>query len=125
MFVLHNLRLAACVFERLCSCSNIFIAFAIAVYSSALNLLIKLPLLFYFMLYPVCITSRPQDPIIRSSAAKRTKGRFEPVLGSTPSAATLSGSYPRAQGVGERELDVGGLSLLHPLLHGLPTVTVM
>ena len=54
-----------------------------------LNLLIQLPLLFHFVLYPVWFTSPPQDPIIRSSAAQRTEGRFVPVLGSTPSAATL------------------------------------
>jgi len=59
-----------------------------------LSLLIRLLLLFYFVLYPDWITYPPQDPIIRSSAAQRTEGRFVPVLGSTPSAATLMGSYP-------------------------------
>ena len=62
-----------------------------------LNLLIQLTLLFYFVLYPVWITYPPQNPVIRSSAAQRTEGRFVPVLGSTPTAATLLGSYPSAQ----------------------------
>jgi len=62
-----------------------------------LNLLIQLALFFYFVLYPVWLTSPPQDAIIRSSAVQRTEDRFVPVLGSTPSAATLLGSYPRAQ----------------------------
>jgi len=90
-------RSAACVFERLCFYSTIFIAFVIVVYSSMLNLLIQLTLLFYFVLYPVWITYPPQNPVIRSSAAQRTEGRFVPVLGSTPTAATLLGSYPSAQ----------------------------
>ena len=97
IFVLRNLRSAACVFERVCFHSTIFIALVIALYSSVLNFLIQLALLFYFVLYPVWFTSPPQDPIIRSSAAQGTEGRFVPVLGSTPSAATLLGSYPRAQ----------------------------
>jgi len=88
-FVLRNLRSAACVFERLCIYSTTFIAFVIAVRSSMLDFLIPLPFLLYFVLYPVWITYPPQDPIIRSSAAQRTEGRFVPVLGSTPSAATL------------------------------------
>ena len=61
-----------------------------------LNLLTQLPLLFYFVLYPVWINYPPQD-IIRILAAQRTEGRFVPVLGSTPSAATLLDSYPRTQ----------------------------
>jgi len=69
--------------------------FVISLYSSMLNLLIQLALLFYCVLYPVWCTSPPQDPIIRSSAAQRTEDRFVPVLGSTPSTATLLGSYPR------------------------------
>ena len=89
LFVLCDLRSAVCVFERLCFYSTIFIVFVIAVYSSMLNLSIQLPLLFYFVLYPVCITYPPQDPIILSSAAQRTEGRFVPVLGPTPSAATF------------------------------------
>jgi len=64
-----------------------------------LNLLVQLPFLFYFVLYPVCITYPPQDPIIRSLAAQRAEGRFVPALGSTPSAATLLGSYTRTQTV--------------------------
>jgi len=67
--------------------------FVIALYSSMLNLLIQLALLFYFVLYPVWFTSPPQDPTIRSSAAQRTAGTFVPVLGSTPSAAALLVSY--------------------------------
>ena len=96
VYVLCNLRSAACVFERLCFYSNIFIAFVISHYSSMLNLLTQLPLLFYFVLYPVWINYPPQD-IIRILAAQRTEGRFVPVLGSTPSAATLLDSYPRTQ----------------------------
>jgi len=88
-------RLRACLKD--CFYSTIFIALVIALYSSMLNLLIQLPLLFYFVLYPVWITYPPQDPIIRSSAAQRAEGRFVPVLGSTPSVATLLGSYPRAK----------------------------
>jgi len=61
-----------------------------------LNLLIQLRLLFYFVLYPVWITYPPQDPIIRGSDCERTEGRLVPLLGSTPSDATLLGSYPRA-----------------------------
>jgi len=53
MVVLRNLRSAACVFERLCFYSTIFIAFVIALHSSMLNWLVELPLLFYFVLYPV------------------------------------------------------------------------
>jgi len=96
LFVLRNLRSAVCVFERLCFYSTIFIAFVIAVYSPMLNLLIQLPLLFYFVFYPVWITYPPQDPIMRSSTAQRTEGRFVSVLGSAPSATTLLGSYSRA-----------------------------
>jgi len=44
----------------------------------------QLLLVFYFVLYPVWVTYPPQDPIIRSSAAQKTEGRFVPVLGSTP-----------------------------------------
>jgi len=85
------------MFERLCFCSTIFIAFAIVFCSSMLSLSIHLLLLFYFMLYPVWVTYPPQDPIIQSSAAQRTDSRFVPALGSTPSAATLLGSYTKAQ----------------------------
>jgi len=89
-------RLRSCLKE--CVSIQLFsLLFAIALYSSTLNLLIQLALLFYFVLYPVWFTSLPQDPIIGSSAAQRTEGRFVPVLGSTRSAATILGSYPRAQ----------------------------
>ena len=66
--------------------------FVIDLYSSMLNLLIKLALLFYFVLYPGWFTSPPQDPNIRRSAGQRTEGRFMPVLGSTLSTTTLLGS---------------------------------
>jgi hypothetical protein len=92
------------IYDKLCACLKEYVSiqqfslhFVIALYSSMLNLLIQLALLFHFVLYPVWFTSPPQDPITRSSAAQRTEGRFVPVLGSTPSAATLLGSYPRAQ----------------------------
>jgi len=104
LFILRDLRSAACVFERLCFYSTIFIAFVIDLYSSTLNLLIQLPLLFYFVLYPVWITYPPQDPIIRSLATQRTEGRFVSVLGSTSSAAILLGSYPRVQSTVQPQL---------------------
>jgi len=92
------------IYDRLCACLKEYVSiqpfsllFVIAVYSSMLNFLIQLALLFYFVLYPVWFTSPPKDPIIWSSVAQRTKGRFVPVHRSTPSAATLLGSYPRAQ----------------------------
>jgi len=93
------------IYDRLLACLKEYdsiqlfsVLFVIVFYSSMLNLLIQLALLLYFVLYPVCITSPPQEPIIRSSAAQRTEGRFVPILGSTPRAATtLLGSYPRAQ----------------------------
>jgi len=92
------------IYDRLCACLKECVSiqpfallFIIALYSSILNLLIQLALFFYFVLYPVWLTSPPQDAIIRSSAVQRTEDRFVPVLGSTPSAATLLGSYPRAQ----------------------------
>ena len=86
-----------CVCLKDCFCSTIFIAFAIVFCSSVLSLSIQLCLLFYFVLYPVWVTYPPQDPIIQSSAAQRTDDRFVPAFGLTPSAATLLGSYPRAQ----------------------------
>ena len=81
IFVLRNLRSSVGVFKGLCFYSTIFIVFVIAVYSSMLSLLIQLLLLFYFVLYPVWITYPPQDPIIRSPAARRTEGRYVSVLG--------------------------------------------
>jgi hypothetical protein len=98
MFVLYKLRSAVCVFEGSCFYSIIFFTFVIVFYPSMLSFLIQLLLLFYFLFfsYPAWITCPPQDPNIRSSAAQRTESRFVPVLGSTPSAATLLGSYPKA-----------------------------
>ena len=72
---------------------NYFLDFVTVFYSSVLSVLIQLLLLFYFVLYPDWITYPPQDPIIRSSAVQKTDGRLVPVLGSTPSAVTLLGSY--------------------------------
>ena len=107
------------VFKDYVSIQLLSLLFVIALYSSILNLLIQLLLLFYFVLYPVWITYPPQDPIIRSSATPRSEDRFVPVLGSTPSAATLSDSYPRAHLRSEQSLNLSKTSrvLLNPKVH--------
>ena len=85
------------MFERLYFHSSSFIVIVIVFFSSMLSLSIQLLLLYYFVLCSVSINYPPQDPIIWSSAAERTKGRLVRALGSTPSAATLLGSYLREQ----------------------------
>ena len=85
------------MFQRLCFHSTILIVIVIVFYSSMLSLSIQLFLLCYFLLCCFWTNHSPQDPIIRSLAAQRTKGYIVWAFGATPSDAALVGSYLRAQ----------------------------